>query len=64
MLRSDWLSNEVCVELCCGSVYISQLVPTATDHDWTCPTGTDWQQRDSTRHDWLFTLGGLPVTDG
>ena len=28
------------------------------------PTGTDWQKRDSTRHDWLFTLGQLPVIDG
>ena len=29
MLLSDWLSNEVCVELRCGSVHIIQLVPTA-----------------------------------
>ena len=64
MLISDWLSNEVCVGLRCGSVHSSQLVPAATDHDGTCPTGTDWQQRDSARHDWLFTLGRLPVTDG
>ena len=35
-----------------------------TMHDWTCPTGTDWQQRDSARYDWLFTFGRLSVTDG
>ena len=60
----DWFSNEVCVELRSVSVHLSQLVPTATDQDWTCPTGTDWQQRDSARHNWLYTLGRLPVTDG
>ena len=53
----------MCVELRCASVD-SQHVLTATDHDWTCPARFDWQQNDSTRHDWPFTLGRLSVTDG
>ena len=43
---------------------ISQLVPTATDHNWTCPTGTHWRQCNSTRHDWMFTLDQLSVNNG
>ena len=41
MPLSDWLSNEVYVELRCGCVHISHPVPSATDHGWKCPTGTD-----------------------